>query len=212
MLERIYRDPDLIRRLRSSALGESVETFAAHLMDRGHRERTMRDYLRAVGHFARWLSLARVAGDAVDDGVVETFLGDHLPTCECARPRGGSLVTHRASLHALVAVMRPEPLEQTLAVPSSDPLLIAFAAHLRDVRGASRATLREYLRPIERLRQRLGGEGELDPSRVTPHALTAFVVEVASHHRPATAQLVATALRSFLRFLSNPSARGVLMA
>jgi integrase/recombinase XerD len=89
------------------------------------------------------------------------------------------------------------------AVPrtSLDSLLAAFDAHLQHVRGATKQTRREYGRYVrEFLKDRLG-TARIDVTDLGPRDLIQFVAERAKRCKPGTAKLVATSLRSFLRFL-----------
>ncbi len=204
MIEGIYRDVGVIRRLRSGSLGLVIEALAAHLVARGHRPRTVREYLRGVGHFATWVDRKHVARDAIDEDLVRVFLWEHLAGRPRSARRAGSVTGLRAALHHLLVVLHPTTQSDECAPatgPATDPIALEFQGYLREVRGASEATCREYLRTVQRFLQQRHHDGAFDPAALVPKDLTDFVAAAASKWQPGTAQLVATALRSFLRFL-----------
>ena len=82
-----------------------------------------------------------------------------------------------------------------------DTILEAFAEHLRTNRGAAPGTCDRYTREVRKLLTRTCGSGPIDFSCLTTGALRAFVTEQAARWSPRAGRRVATALRSFLRFL-----------
>jgi site-specific recombinase XerD len=89
------------------------------------------------------------------------------------------------------------------AVPrtSLDSLLAAFDTHLQTARGATQQTRREYGRYVREFLKDRSGTARINVADLGARDLIHFVAERAKHCKPATAKLVATALRSFLRFL-----------
>jgi integrase/recombinase XerD len=97
----------------------------------------------------------------------------------------------------------------TTAPPSArrlTDLTLEFLAYLELERGLSRNTLEAYRSDLQQYGEFLG-RNELDPLRVTPHDLTAFVSELADGHgdrraaAPATLQRKIACVRSFYRHL-----------
>ena len=87
-----------------------------------------------------------------------------------------------------------------MAARKVDTLLAAFERHLRTVRGATPQTRLEYTRYVREYLE--GHHGEtVDVTRLQAADLIDFVVERAARCAAGTAKLVATSLRSFLRFL-----------
>lgn len=73
--------------------------------------------------------------------------------------------------------------------------------HLDTVRGAAQQTRREYARYVREFLKWVSRSTSVDVGKLNPRDLIEFVTERAKHCKPGTAKLVATALRSFLRFL-----------
>jgi site-specific recombinase XerD len=82
-----------------------------------------------------------------------------------------------------------------------DTLLAAFDTHLESARGATQQTRREYGRYVRQFLEDRSREEKVDVAELSARELIDFVAERAKHRKPSTAKLVATALRSFLRFL-----------
>lgn len=82
-----------------------------------------------------------------------------------------------------------------------DALLRAFDTHLHTARGATQATRREYGRYVREFLERTFRALKVDVGKLDSRDLIDFVTERAKRCKPGTAKLVATALRSFLRFL-----------
>lgn len=82
-----------------------------------------------------------------------------------------------------------------------DALLRAFDTHLHTARGATQATRREYGRYVREFLERTFRSLKVDVGKLDSRDLIDFVTERAKCCKPGTAKLVATALRSFLRFL-----------
>lgn len=88
-----------------------------------------------------------------------------------------------------------------MAKTSADRILSAFDKHLKIVRGATVQTRREYGRYVRKFLVDSFGETKVDVAALGAGDLIDFVAERAKHCKPGTAKLIATSLRSFLRFL-----------
>jgi integrase len=89
---------------------------------------------------------------------------------------------------------------ETDAPTATDAILASFEVHLRQTRGFTGPTSSQYSRLVRKF---LEQEGVLDPAgiaRVRPIDVMSFVASCAAHVKPGSAKVVATALRSFLRF------------
>jgi integrase/recombinase XerC len=154
-------------------LSPYVDAFVA-LMERGrYAEGTVTTDLRALAHFAHWMTRCRLAADQIDESLVEQFLDSHLPRCDC---HASALRTHndlRASLGHLLAVLREQRVIVELPGPSG-PIaeeLHRYNVHMRDARGLGADTRRNRLAIVAKLLQcKFAGAaiaiGELQPEDV----------------------------------------------
>ena len=82
-----------------------------------------------------------------------------------------------------------------------DALIEAYCQHQRRTRGLRDQTLRGYER-LGRLLVRVAlGDDPIDPTRLNPTDVMAFVASMRGRYSPRSMKMVRTALRSFFRFL-----------
>ena len=204
MLEEVYASPDVIARLRNGPLGEVVDGLAEFLGNRGHAHRTIQDYLRGVGHFGFWLETERIPVTKVNEKTVDLFMSDHLPNCRCMVPSGRPAHQIRAGVSHLLAELRRRGLIQPPPAPclsDADRLVEAYRHYLQQVRGAAPKTCCLYAAHATAFLQATFDDGAIELARLSQGDLARFVVQRARVLQPGGGQKVASALRSFVRFL-----------
>jgi site-specific recombinase XerC len=190
--------PAAAQRLRSSIVGAHVDAFCARLAGLGYQPATIREKLWVVASLTRWMADQHVAVVDLDERRVEAFLG--------ARRRRGR--TSRGFCPTVLLLL--EELRSAGVVPTSVPvgdcspratLLARYERYLRQERALAETTIAEYLSFVcafvdERLDRGAGRPDSLGPGDVRDFLL-------AGVHRmaPKRAQLMGSALRSFMRFL-----------
>jgi integrase/recombinase XerD len=181
-----------------------LKWLRAYLGERGHAAGTARSYVRCARHFEQW----REASSKIDlihlEADVREFLGEHLPTCTCSPPMPTHISSVRAALHHLVAMLKRRGL--TTAPPPAllpvDLELTAFDAFLVDVCGVAEQTRtyrRRYVREFLLVRF---DAGPIEPELLQPEELMRFVAGRAKGCEVGTAKVIASSLRSYLRFLT----------
>ncbi len=100
----------------------------------------------------------------------------------------------------------PKRLPTVVALPSTsdesaDGLATAFESYLRCTCGVASTTWKEYGRVARAFLQSKYGDGPVDLSTLSSNDLAAYVSDYATRVRPGTVKALATALRSFLRWL-----------
>jgi integrase/recombinase XerD len=80
-------------------------------------------------------------------------------------------------------------------------VLAAFDDHLRRVRGVCPEVRRTYARFAGGFLEAVFGDGPVDLARLSVGDVVGFVSDATVRYRPSAMQLLATALRSFLRFV-----------
>lgn len=203
MLERVFADPVVVTRLRTSVLGATLDDLADRLADRGYACRTIREYARAGGHFAYWLRIRKIHPCAIREETVDRFLNQHLSQCHCPVPRGTQTENSAVLSHLLQALREdglipPPPIPPKTAI---DLVLEEFGQHLREVRGATIKTYNEYARHIRKFLQTRYGSGPVNLTSIEAADLIDFVSLQAKRATKPNAKWTTTALRSFLRFM-----------
>jgi hypothetical protein len=204
MLDKFVRKPGALRRLRRSVLRDVFDPFVSDLCARGHTAHSIREYVRAVGHFAFWLELKKVSIATLCEATVATFMLEHNETCECHVAKGNKRYL-RASLRHLLATQRSRALIGPPASPAPpsaiDRCVAAFVAQSRECRGLRPDTLRQLaLYAREFLHVRFGA-GPVDPRAITCQDVRTFVAARARRTPGRAAQCVAGSLRALLRFM-----------
>lgn len=178
-------------------LDTHVESFVHDLRARGYAERQLRDRRQVATSFVQW-TRAR-PGAAVD--LTEAHVVEFL-ACTPKRSKGRHAFK-RAVLRLFLRHLRHEDVVPNPPAPIDPPegrLERGYAAYLRDERGLSENSLLVYL-PF--VRQFLAGRtaASASPEDLDAQAVRVFLLDRVRDHSSEYTRLLATSLRSFLRFL-----------
>lgn len=204
MLEQIFASPGIANRLRCGVLGGFLDDFATVLDARRYCLRTIRQYVRGAGHFSFWLGVARISLSEINEDTAREFLVQHVPQCRCPVPRGGPIPCLRASVRHALTILRDQGLIGPRPVPEPRAwagLLDTYAGHLRRVKGASPATIKNYSHAAEHLLEARFAAGPFGIESLSRDDVLQFVLSRADRCAPGSLQRLTSALRSFLRFL-----------
>lgn len=179
-----------------------VELYTTTLESHGYGPGATHAYIRAIEHFLAW---SAPDSDCVEIGgaPIRRFLDEHLGNCNCAgRPQRGK-VTARAALRHLQAI-----LHATGSIPPAPPSFPGFIISelqdycdfANDVCGLAPATLISRRQWIGRFLTHLFPLGCLDFSRLGPKSVRDFFAAQCQGYQPGSAQVVASSVRSYLRF------------
>jgi len=180
-----------------SLLDDQIEPFLQQLRDAGYAERTLRKKRTIARAFARWAKRKGIATIDLNDGHADAFarrlprVGEPRLKFELAAVR-----LFLGNLRATAGLQWPAP----QALTSTTSLLQQYENHLRNDRGLAENSLRVYL-PLIRtfLASKLAGNGF--PRSLKALKIRDFVVAQTRNRSPEYVRLLATALRSFCRFL-----------
>ena len=160
--------------------------------------------MRAVEHFIAW---ATPASDCIEagDALIRRFVDEHLGNCTCPGRQQRGRVTVRAALRHLQAVLRvtgqaPEPSSSWSSAINRE--LQDYCDHAVDVCGLAPATLTSRRQWIGRFLTHLFPTGGLCFSRLGPKDIRDFFAEKCQGNQPGSSQVVASSVRSYLRFRS----------
>ena len=185
-------------RLRSCLFGEHVETFCASLLESGYSRATVSHKLCYVGVLARWMADEGFAITDLDGNRLARFLIARRAagrTCRSLQKTGLMLIEHLRAAHAIPA---PE-----LAQDESQhaTLLRQYAAYLQQERAVTNGIVVEYTALAQNfMKDRPHSEGaQIDP--VDADDVQDFLADRVHRVCAKRAQVLCSALRSFLRFL-----------
>ena len=195
MLEDLFRRPRVQRRIRQNPHGAVLEKFADYLGTRGHNLGTVHQYVFAAEHFGRWLGRRKISRLTVTQ-----FLEQHLPSRHCTTPSARKSATVYAALNRLlemVGASAPAPAKKS----ATDTLLQRYAAHLDQVQGLAQATVHYRLRYARTMLSHFRVRRVMQLKQWTVKQIRQFVVSQGRRCRPSSGQVIASSIRSFLRFL-----------
>jgi site-specific recombinase XerD len=194
-VKQIFRRASVRARILGNPLGDTLQQYIDYLVTRGHRPDCLHQYVFAVEHFGRWLG-----GEPVSRDSVARFLSIHLARCHCDKPASRTVNTVRAALNRLL---------QMLGVPQT-PLVLPgvlicllrdYEKHLRVDAGLARSTAQYRLRYARDLLEHFEVR-RIDQVRAwLPTDLAEYVADKGRRLKPGSGQVLASSIRSFLRFL-----------
>ena len=172
--------------------------FTAELRRQGYSPFTVVSVLYLTAHLSRWLERQGLdAGDLTAE-CVERYLAARRASGQVRRltPRG---------LRPLLSYLRglgvaPPPTAPTAATPRSQ-LLDAFTDYLRVQRGLAPGTVVGYRQYVRTFLLERPEEESLEPRRLEPAALSAFMLAQSERRSVGWLNNMATALSALMRFL-----------
>jgi site-specific recombinase XerD len=189
--------------LLTSQLAPYIDAYTRHLTERRYASGTVGSYLACVAHFARWTTRCRLDIRRIDEDVVQRFLDDHLPRCNCACPVRKTHRDLRAALGHLLIVLRSNFViaERLPGTTPVDQELRRFDDYLNHVRGLAPKTRSMFLHTARRLLFDQFGGRPVVISEIKPEDVRRFVAcQSELYSTPASAGTLASALRGYFRF------------
>jgi len=161
----------------------------------------------------RQIRLARV-----DEELVQRFVTVHLPACDCPGRCQRRAVEMRAALGRLLPVLRAEsriPAARSQVSPAVQNELHRYDSFLAEICGLAPATRTSRLSWVGKFLVNRFGCAHIDLGQMGPRDIVDFMVQRDETYKPGTMQVIASALRSYLRFRSfehGDDVRGLLSA
>ena len=191
-------NPGVWQQLSAGPLGAHIDPFAHQLLDQGYASWTAKYMVRLLADLNHWLQRHALTATDLTEQRVDAFLQDRYRRYHPHR-------LDRPVLKRLLAQLRARGVIPVSVVePSSsacDRLTCDFQHSLLHQRGLAPTTVRYYLDIVRRFLGARFGREPLRLEALGPHDLTTFMLQQARRYSPARAKLIATALRSFFRFL-----------
>ncbi len=205
MLERHFRSYKAIDRIKAQWLGPQIERYVQSLDDLYTSNATVRQHVRALGHFNDFV-IARGATRLEElPGHVDAFVADwqaeHGSWCKSAKDRAAVVAQSRIPVERMLCLALPDytrpPNRPAVPFITSVPGFFPFLLNERGLRQASLHNYTYTLRPFEAYLERAGNS----LSELTPATITGFIEERAKTLHKSGMLYSVCALRVFLRYL-----------
>jgi len=197
MSEEVFRREQIRRRIRDNPIGPILERYVAYLVARGYCATAIQQYVYAAEHFGRWLGRRPVSPDTVG-----AFITRHLPACRCKVSAVRNITCVRSALNGLLKMMGPQ-----VCTPQSDrgssiaALLRRYTDHMIQVQGLASSTIAFRVRYARDMMEGLRLHQVRQLARLNVDQVTRYVSREGRRRRPSSGQVLASAIRSFLRYL-----------
>jgi len=196
--------PMVLRRLQAGPLGAYVDAIVGDLADRGFAAATATYALRLLADLSTWLQGQGRSVAGLDESMVEAFLRHRY---QRRRPNREDHPTLARLLAQLREAAVAAPLRPAVASDEQSAIKAAFRQHLIGQRNLAPATVRRYLDTVGRfLDGRFATSPPLELGALGAQDVNRFMLEQARRYSAGHVQLLASALRGFLRFLRQTGA------
>jgi site-specific recombinase XerD len=200
MIDGFYAAGIEVGHLRFGPLASQIDGFAGLLLSQGYATHTGRWKIRVVADLSRWLHRRRMGMKDLNEEQIGQFL--KIRKRQGILRRGdlrtlGQLVGHLCQIgvtSSLGCAVNNNPI---------DRIITDYGRFLSHQRGLSEATLDNYLPIARRFLKTRFGAGKINLPRLCGGDVTNFIVGDCSTGSPRRVQLAASALRSFLGFLTQ---------
>jgi integrase/recombinase XerD len=205
MLDTLFQRPHHLQRLRANPISAVLDSFAEYLLLRGHARGTIHQFLRAVEHYGHWLGIqhAGVTLEYITSASAQQFLREHLPICSCpTRYPRGLIASRAATNHLLRMLVQREPARVPSRSGPHGTVLAQYESFLERDCGLSEHTRIYRLRNARQFLLRHFGDASPDPSQLNPANIQDYFRQNGHHLKAGSVGVLASSLRSFLRFLA----------
>lgn len=187
--------------LRGSDLDAYAPAYRQRLVDQGYAVQTVRVYLCSIAHFARWAGRSRRAAQDLAPADIARFVDEHLPRCDCPPPVQRHRSSIRAALRHLLTVLRDAGiLIEHHCADAVDEELRHFDEHMHRARGLAANTRAQRLRIVRALLAETAGSNRTRLPPLAPDDLRRFIGRQLQRWSPASGHVLASTLRSYVRF------------
>jgi site-specific recombinase XerD len=183
--------------LQQGPLQPHVSNFVTHLSQQGYSKTTTHAKVQLVLHLSRWLERKRLALQNLDEPLLGVFLAGRWKR----RARGSG---DRATLRLLLQLLGRSgivPQAQPASASALDLIERDYQRFLLQERSLMPATVDQYRRVVRRFLSHWFSRGHLRLKQLSARHVIDFVSVDSAGRAARYAQLMTTALRSFLRFL-----------
>lgn len=184
------------RRIAGNPREPLLERFLTHLIQRGYGPQTWYRCLRIADHFGRWLGQRSLTRKVASD-----FITGHLPGCNCPARSVRNAQCNREALRLLLEMAGVAAIPSPPAVCYVDRLLEQYRQHLTRVRGLVPITVHHRLDQAGRMLRHFQVRRCSQLKVLTAPQIQQYIARLVRPYHTSTGRAMASAIRSFLRFL-----------
>jgi integrase/recombinase XerD len=198
MIKHFFPNPAVFERLRGGPLGDHIEAFAQALSDRGYAVWTAKYAMRLLAHLGTWLEQNGQSVMALDEPAIDAFFHHRYQRHRPHREDKGTLAFVLAYLRSQGVLT---PIVERQEDDEASRIRAAFRQHLISQRNLAPTTIRTYLDTARRFVAWRFGTQSPQLGTLCAQDVNDFMLEQARRYSTGHTQLIASALRGFLRFL-----------
>lgn len=198
MTHHFFPSPEVLERLYAGPLSDHIDRFVRQLLDQGYATKTVQEKIRLVADLSRWLERKQIEVKDLDEQRINEYI--KFRAIHHA-PRRYEQATFRVLLRQLrndgvISICMPVVSDNAL-----DRIEKSFGRYLAQERGLTQTTVDNYLPIIRRFLTMCFDANVILLEELVSEDITRFILRYAHIGSPRRAQLMVTALRSFLRFI-----------
>jgi len=198
MIDRSLKDSLVSEGYIESALGAHIKTFMSVVSGLGYSPSTIRTQLQLLTNLVRWIQENDVGISNIDKRITERFLTESNRKGALRRGDNKTLSRFLNHLRAEGIIPYPEPAFNNSPLTS---LKNRYEGYLLKERGLSTVTVSGYWPYLQQFLLERFGDRHMRLCELSPQDIDSFLLRNAHERTPKVAQLMVTAMRSFLRFL-----------
>lgn len=180
-------------------LGKYVESFEKEFWKQGYPQYLAHDRVRIVWYLNEWLSRKSLSLRAINNITVDRFFRYYQKFHRSNRGYGSTLKLFLDWLYKSKVI--PPPIHIDNNDDELTIILQSFAGYLKNERGLSSETLRNYIPTIRRFLSWRFKTGTFILTDIKPNDITKFLLNQIRNYSLKRIQLETSALRSFFRYL-----------
>lgn len=186
--------------LQDSKLASFAPAYWQRLIDQRYTDETVRVYLCCLAHFARWMDRRRLAINSLNQETVRQFLDNHLSRCACPLPVQRSRHVMKAALRHLWTHLTESGVLKRQSTNAIEDELKRFNDFMKNAKGLADNTREQRLRILRSFLKEVPSCGSLAFGLIDAKDLRQFIGRKLERWSPASANVLAGTLRSYLRF------------
>lgn len=187
-----------VKRLIAGPLSSHIDAFATQLSIQGYCDTNLKTKIRQLAHLGEWLHEKQLEVNDLNESVIDAFI-------EHRQKSGYVFHSNKVSFRALLWNLRNIGVIPVACQNSDDSafniIKHSFEIYLKEERNLSDTTLNKYLSIVHKFLLNRFGQENINLNEISPSDITKFILKNVDTVMPRYISYIASALRSFFRFL-----------